>query len=193
MNKRLKVILLIAFGFILSSCNPLYYGFMPGTDYKIFKLQKSYDLKSNSFAIEYIDSRENVNRIDCSEYNLDRNTELEGELGFKLLQESINKSIENSNGKIDRISDNKYIIKLEGISFKLIGVGFIVAHGFIQFEVIHNGQIKKYCSDMTDMDNDSPLHWYSLVTRKTGSRLILSGSLNRAVENFVKDLNEGNI
>jgi hypothetical protein len=41
---------------------------------------------------------------------------------------------------------------------------------------------------MKDSDPDAPLKWYSFVTRKTGSRLIVSGSLRRAIEDFLKDM-----
>lgn len=80
------------------------------------------------------------------------------------------------------------IVELEGLSFKLIGAGYIVAHGFVQFKVSSPFLNRTYCSDMTDHDEDTPLKWYSLVTRKTASRLIVSGSMKRAAEQFVRDL-----
>jgi len=96
--------------------------------------------------------------------------------------------IQNSNGKIDDTSPNKVVIELEGLSFKLTGAIYIVAHGFVQFRVSSTFLNKTYCSDMTDHDNDSSVRWYSLVTRKTGTRLIISASMRRAVEEFVTDL-----
>ncbi len=193
MSKLSLLILSVICILIFSSCSPLYYGYLPGTDYKIYKLNKSYDLKKAHYNLEVSDKRMNINQIECYNEQIDRNTELEGSLGLKLLQESLEQSIKNSNGEIDNKSEEKIEVKLQAISFELVGFGFLVVHGFVQFEVFHNGQSKIYCSDMTDQDDDSPLPWYSLVTRKTGSRLILSGSLKRATENLIKDLEAGNI
>ena len=193
MKKFLLLILSAISFFIFSSCSKIYYGYLPGTGYKIYKLSKSYDLKKIHYDLEVSDKRININQIECYNEKIDRDTELEGALGLKLLQESIEQSIKNSNGEIDNKSDEKIEVKLQAISFELVGFGFLVVHGFVQFEVFHNGKSKIYCSDMTDQDDDSPLSWYSLVTRKTGSRLILSGSLKRATESFIKDLEAGNI
>ncbi|BEH09431.1 MULTISPECIES: hypothetical protein [Geobacter] len=51
------------------------------------------------------------------------------------------------------------MVELEGLSFKLIGAGYIVAHGFVQFKVSSSFLNKAYCSDMTDHDEDAPLEW----------------------------------
>lgn len=100
------------------------------------------------------------------------------------------KMVANSNGTIDPKSSTKITVRLEGLSFRLIGYGFARAHGLVQFTVSSHFSEKTYCSDMTDRDEDAPLKWYSLVTRKTGARVIVSGSLRRAVESFVKDLEQ---
>jgi hypothetical protein len=99
--------------------------------------------------------------------------------------------IQNSNGKIDATSPKKITVELKGLSFRLIGAIYIVAHGFVQFDVTSPSLGKTYCSDMTDHDPDAPLKWYSVVTRKTATRVIVSGSMRRAVENFVRDLAAG--
>lgn len=177
---------------LLCSCGPLYYGFLPGTEYKMLKPENEIDLKGKSFSIEFRDNRKDVNKIDCSDYSLDRETELEGALGAQYFKESVKAMIEGSNGKIDVSSPNKVVVELEGLSFKLIGAVYIVAHGFAQFKVISPFLNKTYCSDMTDHDEDAPLKWYSLVTRKTASRLMVSGSVRRAAEAFVRDLAASN-
>jgi hypothetical protein len=166
----------------------LYYGFLPGTDYKMLKPEKEIDLKGKSFSVELKDSRKNLNKIGCSEHSLDRETELEGALGAQYFKESLTAMIEGSNGKIDALSPNRVVVDLEGLSFKLIGAGYIVAHGFVQFNATSPFLNRTYCSDMTDHDEDAPLKWYSVVTRKTASRLIVSGSVRRATESFVRDL-----
>lgn len=183
-----KLLTLISLSCLLCSCGPLYYGYLPGTDYKMLKPEQEIDLKGKSFNIEFRDSRRNIDRIACSEYALDRATELEGALGEKYFRESLTAMIQGSNGSIDAASPTTIIVELEGLSFKLIGVGYAVAHGFVQFKVSSPFLNKTYCSDMTDHDEDAPLKWYSLVTRKTASRLIVSGSMKRAAEQFVRDL-----
>ena len=184
----MKKLALLSLIFFVTSCAPLYYGYLPGTDYKYYKPQQTIDLGGRNFDIIFIDARGASNKIDCSELALDRYTELEGELGFMYFSGYVIKMVANSNGAIDPNSSNKIVVRLEGLSFRLLGFGQAVAHGLVQFSVSSEFLKKTYCSDMTDRDEDAPLKWYSFVTRKTGSRLMVSGSLRRAVETFVKDL-----
>jgi len=184
----IKHITLSVLACFLCSCGPLYYGYLPGTDYKMLKPEGKIDFHGKSFDIQFKDSRGDINKIICSEYTLDRETELEGALGAQYFRESLVAMIQGANGKIDPTSPNKITVELEGLSFKLIGALYIVAHGFVQFKVSSPFLNKTYCSDMTDHDEDAPLKWYSFVTRKTATRLIVSGSMRRATENFVKEL-----
>jgi hypothetical protein len=189
-----KTIILWAISVFLCSCSTLRYGYLPGTDYKLLEPTKSIDLKGKVFDIDFRDNRKNKETISCSMVGLDRDTELEGELGMRYLRESIVTMIQNSNGRIDPHAPGKLTIDLDGLSFRLIGTGYIVAHGLVQFKVSSPTLNKIYCSDMTDHDEDSPLSWYSVTTRKSGSRLMVSGSVRRAVESFVNDLaNMGNV
>jgi hypothetical protein len=184
--KKLGLLFLL---FFMTSCaKTLYYGYLPGTDYKYYKPQQTIDLGGGSFDFVFIDARGTSTKINCSEVTLDRQTELEGELGFMYFSGYVMKMVANSNGMIDPNSSNKIVVRLEGLSFRLIGYGFARAHGLVQFSVSSHSFKKTYCSDMTDRDGDAPLKWYSLVTRKTGARVIVSGSVRRAVESFVKDL-----
>ena len=183
------IFLLIASTISLCSCSTLYYGYLPGTEYKFLKPINNMNLEGKSFSINFKDNRGDTNRISCSELTLDRKTELEGDLGMQYLSESVISMIKNCNGKIDPNSPDKFTIELEGLSFELIGVGYIVAHGLVQFKVTSASLNKTYCSDMTDSDSDSPLKWYSLTTRQSGSRMMVSGAMRRSVENFAKDLN----
>jgi hypothetical protein len=183
-----KLIPLIAFLPLLCSCQSLYYGYLPGTDYQMPKPQNKIDLHGKSFALEFKDGRGGLDKIGCSPHLLDRETELEGELGYQYFRSSLTAMIEGSNGKVDAKSPNKVAVQLDGLSFQLIGAGYIVAHGQVQFSVSSPSLSRTFCSDMTDRDPDAPLKWYSVVTRKTASRLIVSGSLRRAAESFVAEL-----
>lgn len=185
----MKILCLLFLLFFMNSCAQThYYGYLPGTDYKYYEPQQTINLGGRNFDFVFIDARGSFNKINCSEVILDRQTELEGKLGFLYFSGYIMKMVTNSNGIIDPNSSNKITIKLEGLSFRLIGYGFARAHGLVQFSISSHFFKKTYCSDMTDRDEDAPLKWYSLVTRKTGARVIVSGSLRRAVESFVKDL-----
>jgi len=186
--KRIFVICILSL--FLCSCSALYYGYLPGTDYKLMKPITAIDLKGKAFNLEFKDARGNNNRISCSEFSLDRETELEGNLGMEYIRQSVVTMIQNSNGKIDSSAPNKIVVELKGLSFALIGFGYIVPHGFVEFSVTSPYLNKTYCSDVTDHDEDSPIKSYSFATRKSASRLIVSGSVRRTVENFVKNLDE---
>jgi hypothetical protein len=45
---------------------------------------------------------------------------------------------------------------------------------------------------MVDGDDDAPLKWYSITTRKDALRKIVSGSTRRALEDMVYDLEKSN-
>jgi hypothetical protein len=185
---NMKLLLLLIVTCLLCSCGPLYYGYLPGTDYQMLEPQEKIDLKGKSFDIRFVDNRGTKTSINCSDYTLDRETELEGNLGADYFRECVLAMIRGSNGKIDPQSPNKVVVELEGESFKLIGYVYAVGHGFAQFKVTSPFLSKTYCADMTDHDTDAPLKWYSLTTRKSASRLMVSGATRRTAENFVRDL-----
>lgn len=191
-SKTMKLALVLS-SLLLSSCGALYYGYLPGQPYKFYKPNGTFNLKKKSFNVVVYDQRQNHDRICCSEVGLDRTTELEGGLGYDYFRTYLHAVIDSSNGVVDSTSNDTVKVYLEALSFRLIGVGYIVAHGLVQFSVKSNQIDTTYCSDMTDSDPDAPLKWYSFVTRKTGSRLIASGSLRRAVEHFLGDLSSGSM
>lgn len=174
---------LIAF----SESDPRLVGFLPGTDYKYFMPLQKIDLKGRTYKVEIIDARANINKVDCFGV-IDRDTELEGDPGLNYFRNYLTTMIENCNGKVSPESTDEIVVKLEGLSFMTYGIIFISVHGLVQFEVLSPGLTKRYSSDMADNDDDSPLSQCAVITRKTGSRLILSGSTRRALESFMIDL-----
>lgn len=173
----------------ISGCGQsLYYGFLPGTDYKYYKPTTSIDLKGQSYCLEFNDARDDIQEIKCSGQVLDRNTELEGELGYTYFRNYVTSMIEQCNGKVTPDGNNHITINLEGLSFVLIGWNYIVPHGLIQFEVSSEKFNKVYCTDMTDHDNDAPLKWYSITTVKSAYRMIVSGAARRTIEELLSDL-----
>jgi hypothetical protein len=170
-----------------SESNPRLVGFLPGTDYKYFMPLQKIDLQGRTYKIEIIDARANINKVDCFG-EIDRDTELEGDPGLNYFRNYLTTMIENCNGRVSPESNNEIIVKLEGLSFMTYGIIFIGVHGLVQFEVISPGLTKRYCADMADDDNDSPLNQCAVITRKTSSRLIVSGSIRRALESLMIDL-----
>lgn len=166
----------------------MYYGVLPGTSYKMLQPRNHIDLQGKSFNFEFRDSRGTIDKIECSKYALDRNTELESNLGMQYFKEYVITMIQSSNGKIDGASLNKIFIELEGLSFKLIGALYVVPHGLVQFKVSSEFLNRTYCSDMTDHNSDSQMKWYSFHTRKSATALIVSASMRRAIEEFLTDL-----
>lgn len=154
----MTLICFLAFSsFALSETNPIYYGFLPGTDYKYFKPLQKIDLKGKEFNVEIEDARGSIKKLECFEYEIDRDTELEGELGLNYFSNYLKTMIEYCNGKVNPQSTNKISVKLQGISFMLYGFVFVRVHGLAQFEVSSAGTTKIYCANMSDADNDSPL------------------------------------
>ena len=86
MNRFIALCIMSVF---LCSCSTLYYGYLPGTEYQSLKPLTDIDLKGKTFDPVFKDSRGQADRISCSEYILDRETELEGELGMRYLRQSI--------------------------------------------------------------------------------------------------------
>lgn len=184
----MKKIFALCCALMLTGCASLYYGYLPGTSYKFYKPINIIDLKGKSYDITFKDSRSNIREIECSPHSLDRNTELEGNMGFSYFQQYVTQFVENNNGSIDGASLNQVTFELEALSFRLVGAFYIVMHGFVQVRVSTPNFSKVYCADMTDHDQDAPLKWYSLVTRKTATRLIVSGAVRRVLEDIMTDL-----
>ncbi len=53
---------LMALACLLCSCGPLYYGYLPGTDYKILKPENAIDLHGKAFNIEVRDGRGTIDK-----------------------------------------------------------------------------------------------------------------------------------
>lgn len=62
-------------------------------------------------------------------------TELEGEPGMDYFRQSAVTLIQASHGKVDTNAPDKIVVELDGLSFKLIRFGYIVAHGMVEFQV----------------------------------------------------------
>lgn len=168
----------------------LYYGFLKGEDYKYYEIKNPKNLEKLTLDLEVKDSRENVDKVDCADFTLDRNTELEGKVGYELTNDYLIKSFHDSNIKLSNKSNDKILIELEAISFELDNFLQITVHGIVQLNVKYKNNSKRYCVNLTDKDGDpySPLKWYSFDTRVGASRKMTSGALRKAIDQILEDL-----
>jgi len=187
------------FGFLLSlllmsSCtNYLYYGYLPGGDYQFYEPLIKRNLNGLKIHLNVVDGRNDIKSISCSGYVLDRTTELEGDLGFQFFKYYCRAMLEYNGAVYDENSQDTLSITLRGLSAIYSGFGYIKIYGLIEFEANGFGiNTKKYCSEMVDGDDDAPLKWYSITTRKDALRKIVSGSTRRALEDMVYDLEKSN-
>ncbi len=190
MRQVQRFCLLLLVGLATTSCSLLYYGYLPGGRYKYLRPRKKVELSGRCVALKVVDHRAQRRAIDCSAIQLDRETELEGKKGVTLFEEYAKFIIEQAGGRITSSCPDVLTISIEGLSFSLIGVGYIVPHGLVQFRSSLDGREQSYCTDMTDRDEDSPIGQYSLRTRRNASRMIVSGALRRTLEEMVSDLSQ---
>lgn len=167
-----------------------YYGFLEGDDFKIYESQKELNFFGKAIALDLKDSRMGKVKAQCVDFELDRNTELEGNRGMALVSEYFGSSLQNANAKIDLKADRKLKVEVEGLSFKLDGFGQITVHGIVQMKVNLDKFEKTYCVDLTDKSGDSysPLKWYSFDTRVGASRKMVSGVVRKAVDQILSDI-----
>lgn len=177
---------------LLCSCssggNVLKYGFLPGGDYQYYAPIEQTDLKKTKYNLIISDERSGINKINCSDISLDRNTELEGPNGFEFFKNYCRAMFKANNGIIESTSENDIYIKLKGLSAQYYGFVFVKIYGLVEFEVVSKNLSNTYCSEMKDGDNDAPLKTASFDTRKGALRKMASGTTRRALEKFMHDL-----
>ncbi|PKL84544.1 MAG: hypothetical protein CVV22_12445 [Ignavibacteriae bacterium HGW-Ignavibacteriae-1] len=185
-----KIICILCLFLFLSSCaKVLYYGYLPGSNFKYYQPIEKVDLEGKRINLIVNDSRFSKNSIKCSEIELDGDTELEGAKGFEYFKNYCKAMIEFNNGKCDSTSQDTLFVNLNGLSAKYKGFGYVNVYGLIEFEAHGLGILNEtYCSEMVDGDDDAPLQSYSIATRKTALRKMVSGSTRRALEKLIKDI-----
>jgi hypothetical protein len=184
----MKMVLVVILTFLLTGCyETLHYGYLPGGDYQYYKPLEKVDLGGEKFRLEIMDNRKGFS-IACSNFRLDRNTELEGETGYDFFRAYVRAMIEANNGIVDPESDNIIRIELTGLSAQYEGYQYVRVYGLVEFNTYTDSFQKRYCSVMVDGDDDAPLGKYSFDTRKGALRKLVSGSSRRALEEFMHDL-----
>ena len=167
--------------FLLSGCySTLHYGYLPGGEYKYYAPSSRVDLRGERFRLEITDDRRGF-AISCSNFRIDRNTELEGSKGFDFFSSYVRAMIEANNGIVDPDSDNVIMVNLTGLSAEYQGFGYARVYGLVEFNVVVEGYRKAYCSQMADGDEGAPVGKYTFATRKGAMRKMVSGSTRRVL------------
>jgi hypothetical protein len=180
----------IILAILLSGCySTLHYGYLPGGDYQYYSPLAPVDLKSEGFRIELIDDRKGFH-ISCSDFRIDRNTELEGATGFDFFSAYVRAMIEANNGVVDSKSDKIITVELRGLSAEYRGFGYVRVYGLVEFRATYGAFSKTYCSQMADGDEGAPVGKFAFDTRQGALRKMVSGSTRRALEEFMHDLAE---
>ena len=186
----MKIVSGIIIMLLLCGCyNTLHYGYLPGGDYQYYSPLTPVDLRGEKFRLEVIDNRKGF-EISCSNFRMDRNTELEGSAGFDFFSSYVRAMIEANNGVIDQNSGNIITVELKGLSAEYQGYGYIRVYGLVEFSATLGDFQKTYCSQMADGDEGAPVGKYAFDTRKGALRKMVSGSTRRALEEFMRDLAE---
>ena len=180
------------FCLIIIGCSPsiIKYGFLPGSDYEIYATDQQIDLNKLHINYKISDNRSSIDSIECSDIKLEKDSELEGDLGVKLFSKYLMTLTDSCNGILDSSSNNIYEVELQAISPKLTGFGFVTVHGLVQFKVKSKLITKTYCADIKDGDPESPVGRFSFATRKTAMRIMVSAACRKAIENFLLDVNK---
>lgn len=176
----------LVFAALLSGCAS-YYGYMPGSEYPIYKNTEPTDLHGKYFTFTFKDSRDKNSAFHCYKETVDRHTELEGPPGQQLVQEYVLQTVPAKNGQI--IANGMPVeVDLQAIAYHASGTANITLHGLVQLKVSAGNAVRTYCVNQTDGDPDSPLHWYLFDSRQDKSRKLASAAVRKAVGEMLKDL-----
>jgi hypothetical protein len=171
------------------SNNFLKYGYLPGGDYKYYAPINKVDLKGRSIYYIVNDKRNGINKIECSGSELDRKTELEGNLGLDYFTNYLKAMTESNNGKVSTDAVDTIKVDLLAISCQIYGFGFLRVFGDTKFKIEYKDISREYCAEISDGDKDSPLGLMSWDSRRGALRKLASASARKALEKFMIDLN----
>ena len=87
------------------------YGFLECDDYQYYETQKAKNLAGLTLNLEIKDLRRDNKIAECVNFELDRNTELEGRLGLGLVSDYVTRSLTESNAKLTSGAKDKILIE----------------------------------------------------------------------------------
>jgi hypothetical protein len=169
------------------------HGFLPGKKFQFYPTIDKYDFGGLKMRVELYDQRDSLKiiKIDCSETEINNKSEFVGEPGAIKAKEYFQTLCPASGIILDSIASDTLKVYLQALDSRLLGFGNITAHGLCQMKMSYKNISRSYCIDITDKSPHSPIGKNAFVTRKTGTRVILSASIREAIELFFADLKAG--
>jgi hypothetical protein len=166
------------------------HGFLGGKKFKIYPAIDKHDLGGIKLRIELRDVRDSLklSKVECSPVQFTNTSEFVGPGGTHVVAEYLDSLFTGANCVVDSTADDVLHVTLEGMDARLIGFGSITAHGLCQMSVQFQHFSRTYCVDITDKDPHSPISSHAFVTRKTGTRIIMSAGIREAIEKMLTDM-----
>jgi hypothetical protein len=166
------------------------HGFLGGKKFKIYPAIAKHDLGGIKLRIELRDVRDSLKlkKLDCSPVEFTNTSEFEGPEGTHVVAEYLDSLFTGANAVPDSTAADVLHVTLEGMDARLVGFGSITAHGLCKMSVEWKGNTHVYCADITDKDPHSPISSHAFVTRKTGTRIIMSAGIREVVEKMLVDM-----
>jgi hypothetical protein len=166
------------------------HGFLGGKKFKIYPAIDKHDLGGLKLRIELRDVRDSLKlqKVDCSPIEFTNTSEFVGSGGTHAVAEYLDSLFTGANAVVDSTADDVVHVTLEGMDARLIGFGSITAHGLCQMSVQWKNFSRTYCADITDKDPHSPISSHAFVTRKTGTRIIMSAGIREVIEKMLTDM-----
>lgn len=166
------------------------HGFLGGKKFKIYPAIGKHDLGGIKLRIELRDVRDSLKlpKLECSPVAFTNTSEFEGPNGTHVVAEYLDSLFTGANAVLDSTADDVLHVTLEGMDARLVGFGSITAHGLCKMSVQWKNFSHTYCVDITDKDPQSPISSHAFVTRKTGTRIIMSAGIREAIEEMLTDM-----
>ena len=176
-------------GLIASATMPEH-GFLPGRKFSYYPTVAKHDLKKLKVRVEVYDERDKLNLVKarCSDVEFTNTSEFESVECIYKLGKYADTLLYQSNAVLDLNTKDTLQIRLEGIDSRMIGFGYIRAHGICQINVKYHNLEQRYCIDITDADKNSPLSPNAFITRKTATRVMASAAMREVIEQMIVDL-----
>jgi len=189
-NSSMGQVIIFPIGYIIGAATMPEHGFLPGKKFKFYPTIDKYDFKGLQLRVEVYDDREKLKltRTQCSEIEFTSTSEFANPDCIYKVSQYIDTLLKQSGAIIDTAAKDTLQVRLEGIDARIIGFGFIRAHGICQMKIKFHDITKTYCIDITDADKHSPISPSAFVTRKTATRIIASASIREVIEQFFIDL-----
>jgi hypothetical protein len=166
------------------------HGFLGGKKFKIYPAIGKHDLGGLRLRIELRDVRDSLklSKLECSPVQFTNTSEFEGLNGTHVVAEYLDSLFTGANVVLDSTAADVLHVTLEGMDARLVGFGSITAHGLCKMSVQFKHFSHTYCVDITDKDPQSPISSHAFVTRKTGTRIIMSAGIREAIEEMLTDM-----